>query len=658
MQKFILALLLICAVTAKPRAQDFPFGNFKIEEMDLKSYAKDATAHALVLQEYGKTWISSGDGIPLIHERHVKIKIFDSKGFDQGNIEIPLYKGDSESFETVRDIEAITYTNNNNGQIERTLLDSKKIIRENKNKYWDVVKLAMPNLRDGCIIEYKYTIESPFRFNFKTWEFQSEIPKLYSEYEARIPAIYNYKITLRGPLKLDKNTAVADNECFNYHGIKCGCSNMVYAMKDVPAFVEEDYMTASKNFLSAMYFELNDYYNFNTGGTQKVTQEWSDIDYTLKKHEEFGSQMRKTGLFKDKLPLMLAGATTDLDKAKAIYAYLQKTLRSNNIHGIYSDDGVRKAINTHTGSIADINLSLIAALNAAGINTEAVLLSTRSHGVINKLYPVVSDFNYIIAKANIGEQSYLLDASDPMLPFGLLPEHCINDQGRVMSLQKPSYWIDLKASQSRSKTYYIDLTLQNDGKLKGTVTHYSSGYEGYNKRKAIKKFNSMDEYVENMDERLNKLKILKHHIENLDTLSKPLSETYEVEINAYDDLSSGSIAFNPHLFEKLTENPFKLTERTYPVDMGAPTESRFTLVLHMPEQYVIDGEPKKLQLALPNQGGQYITTYGAEGNTYTFSSLIQLKYTVYSSEEYPYLKALFNEIIKAEKADIIFKKKS
>jgi hypothetical protein len=656
-KKLLVLALTVLFTTLLAHAGDFPYGTFSLTEMDMKSYVKDASAHAVVLQEFGKSWISTGgDEIRLIHEYHVKIKIFDDKAFDEGKIEIPLYKYDNNYFETIRGLSGITYYTEN-GMVQKTELDTKQVFTENANKYWDVIKFAMPNLRPGCIIEYKYTLESPSLNTFKKWEFQSSIPKVSSEYEAHIPGVYNYKVTLRGYKKLDSNKAELEHDCFSIAGNKCDCSKITYAMNDVPAFVEEAHMTAPKNFLSAVYFELNDYVSLNTGSKVKVTQDWADIDRDLKQHEDFGSQMKKTGIFKEILPKILAGKTTDLDKAKAVYAYLQHNIKLNQIYGFYADNGVRKALDTHSGSVADINLALVAALNAAGLNTEAVLLSTREHGIVNKLYPVKSDFNYVIAKVNIADKSYLLDATDPMLPFGLLPLHCINDQGRVMSLNKPSYWIDLKASQKKSSTYVFDLALQPNGKLKGTFTYFASGYEAYDNRKDIKKYNTTDEYIESLDERLTRMKILKSNIQNLDSVDVPLAETYEVEFDAYDGADHDRIAFNPFIMNRITENPFKLNERDYPIDWGAPSETRYMLTLHMPDQYTIDTPPAQAALSLPNKSGMFISQFYSQDNVYTFTHIIQLNNSIYSAEEYPYLKELFNKIVQAEKTDIIFKKK-
>ncbi|MGI4022418.1 MAG: transglutaminase domain-containing protein [Janthinobacterium lividum] len=655
MKKYLLIYLLFLTVI-NASAQNFEFGKYSAQELDMKMYSKDSAANAVVLQEFGTAQISNRDGSPLVFEHHVKIKIFNSKGFEHGDVLLRLHKQDQRE-ETVEDIEGITFSKDENGINRSYALDKTQIYRENKSKYINQIRFAMPNLKDGCVIEYKYRIVSPFIFNFKSWSFQSDIPKVYSEYVARIPAIYNYNVVLRGGLKLSKNTAVLERECFTPGGgMKADCSQLTFAMADIPAFVEEKYMTAPSNFISAMYFELSEYSDYN-GVKHKVTKDWADIDNDLKRDEMFGKQMKRKDLFKDKIADITKGTTDDLSKAKAVYVYLQKWFKWNDDIEKYSIDGIKKALERRTGSTADINLSLVSALSAAGLQAEAVILSTRNNGLINKLFPAISNFNYVVAQVDIGDQKYLLDATDPLLPFGLLPIRCINDQGRVISLEKPSYWIDLVASQKESAIYNIVLELNENGKMTGTITNYSIGYEAYNKRKKIKKFNTTDEYVENLDESMAKIKILKSDIQNLDNNEMPLSEVYEVEIAAYEKLGDNRFSFNPFFMGRTTENPFKLPERTYPVDWGAPSETKIMLRVSFPEQYQITSKPQDLSLGLPQKGGKYLTQTVVDGNQFVFSQITQLNKSVYQSDEYPYLKELFNRIVQSERADIVFKKK-
>ncbi|RVU03103.1 DUF3857 domain-containing protein [Mucilaginibacter limnophilus] len=660
MIKSLLSLLSLFFLVNVANAQDedFQYGQFSWDELNMKSYKNDTSAHAVVLKEYGNAWISSNDEIRLQYEYHVKIKIFDNKGFNEGKIEIPIYKGDSDDRgETVTEISAKTTFVNDNGTIGAAELDKKGIFTVNENQYWKKVTFALPNLRNGCVIEYKYRLTSPYIQHFKSWEFQSDIPKMSSVYRVHLPGVYNYNVSIRGPLKLLEGPEYKperESECFSIAGIKADCSKFIFAMKDIPPFIEEDYMTSRKNFVSAINFELQEYYNLNTGVKIQMTKEWKDVDKEMRISEYFGSQIKKKDFFKEKLIPVINGTNNELDKAKAVYNFIQKNYKWNGFKGIYSD-GIRKAFEKHTGTVADINLSLVAALNSAGLNTEAVLLSTRSNGLLSKIYPVITEFDWVVAKVNIGDKAYYCDATDPLLPFGILPLHCLNDQGRAMSIDKPSYWVDF-SPQEKTSTYLLDLVLQENGKLKGRIVNYSAGYDGYLKRKKIKGFNSVDEYIEDLDDKQPKLRILKSDIKNIDSLELPLVENYEVEMDVYDNLNAKKFTFNPFILSKISENPFKLAERSYPVDLGMPLTERVTLNIELPAGYTIETPPKDISFALPNNGGRFVTQFTGIGNKFSFSHLISHKKAIYASEEYPYLKEFYNQVILSEKSDLVFRK--
>ncbi|MCD8739963.1 DUF3857 domain-containing protein [Mucilaginibacter roseus] len=647
----------IFALCTSVNAQDFDYGKFSYDELNSKSYKNDTSAHAVVLQEYGNARIGDADRITLEFDYHVKIKIFDAKGYANGNIEIPI-RVNSNSGEEVSEIEGITYYTNEKGEAVKEQLSPKNVFTVKQNTYWNTVRFAMPALHEGCVIEYKYHLKSPYIQEFRKWDFQSDIPKVYSEYKVQLPAVYNYKISLRGVLKMlegGKYKPELERECFSIGGIKADCSRFIFAMKDIPAFKEEEYMTSKNNFLSAIYFELEDYTNLNTGSKVKLSKEWRDVDRELRSDESFGSQLKKKDFFKEKLIPVLAGKTAPLEKAQAVYHFIQKNIKWNHFYAIYSFDGIRKAFEKHTGNVADVNLALVVALKSAGYDAEPVLISTRENGFITKLYPVLTEFNYLIAKIDIEGKTYFLDATDPLLGFGTLPMRCMNDQGRVFSLDKPSYWADI-TKQTESGTYVLDFKLQENGKLKGTISSILTGYDAYRKRIEISKFNTVDEYVENYDERMPRMKILKSDVKNVDSLDRGVIEYYEVEIDLYDNLDSKKLTFNPFLLHRIAENPFKLEERTYPVDLGVASTDRVSLNIELPANYKIEYSPKNVGLTLPDNGGRFVTNFETIGNKFSFSHITQFNKPVYASSEYPYLKELYNQIIQAQKVDLVFTK--
>jgi len=648
----------------KTIAIDFPYGDYTRKEINMKKYDKDPLAHALVLKEYGKAWITSnGNKTMLGFEYHVKIKIFESKAFNKGYVVLPFYIRDKVLYEDIKlsSIKAITHYADDKGIAHAVSIDPDSIYTIKENKHWGSIKFNMPALRNGCIIEYKYILESPFLEKLRTWEFQSDIPKVYSEYEVHIPKVFGYNVSLRGPLKLSKDTIAIEKNCFSSTNLNSDCMVEDYEMRNIPAFNEEPYLSIPRNSLSALYFQLteyvqlNDYVNLNQAYQLKVGRNWTDADRVLKYSDNFGSQLSQRSIFKDRIKNIITEKTDSLDKAKTIYSYIQKTISFNDLYSIYSDDGIKKALDTHTGNVADINLALVTALNAAGIKASPVLISTRDNLIVNKLYPALTEFNYVIAMANINGKTYLLDATEP-LPFGMLPFRCLNnDGGRVISLNEPSYWININILQKKTNSYVLDLTLNENGKLTGTITHNSIGYAAYENRKVIKSFKTTDNYIKDLFKNLPELNIIKSEINNLDSLNMPLTEVYEVEMNTRNDKQ---LIFDPFILNRLVDNPFKQTARIYPLDLGMLSANGFTLIMHLPDNYTVETSLQNIAKSLPNNGGGLVTSFESNGNTITYSHEFHLDKRVYSIEKYIYVKQLFDDIIRSEDAAIILNRKN
>jgi hypothetical protein len=651
---YVLAVLLLCM--GKLNAQDFQSGTWTLEEVNKKHSDLDSTADAEVLREFGKAGIQidANTGYSYVdYLYHVRIKIFNKNGFDAGNVVIPLYIYGSQQ-DMISDLKATTF-NFVNGVIVSNELDRKQIFTENKSKYLQATRFTMPNLKEGSIIEYSYRIHKYSIFNFSNWVFQTNIPKMRSEFVAVIPAIYNFNVSLRGPQRLTSQNGELQKECLRINGGAVDCSKLTYVMNNIPAFTEEAYMTAASNFKSAINFELSDIQHTD-GSKRNITKSWKDVDYELTSEKTFGGQMKRKDLFTPLLPDILKNTTDDLSKAKAIYSYIKKTIKWNDYTGKYSENQIKHALDTHTGNIGDINLALIAALSAANLDAEAVILSTRSNGLVNNLYPVISEFNYVVAKVNLGDKIYLLDASEPLLPFGLLPLRCINDKGRVINLKKPSYWYDLKASEKDAVSYTLTGKLGTDGNITGTLITYSTGYAAHEKRAQIGEAGSIDDYVRKLDEKMPATKILKHSIDNLDSLDNTLVERYEVEMKAFDQVLDKRFFYNPFFIDRISKNPFNLNARSYPVDLGAATEKRISILLTLPGDYSLEEQGKDLAMALPDNSGKYLTSTKLENNTLAFDLLFQLNKPIYGSDEYLYLKEFYSRIIQQQKVDLVLKR--
>lgn len=632
----------------------FPYGAATYRELDLTSYEADTSAVAVVLDEFGEAYIDNGNDHNLIFEYHVRIKVLRQKGIHQATFEIPLRKSEGLG-EKMLSVVASAY-NIENSSIRETKLVPKAVYTENKSKYHDILKFAVPNVRVGTVFEIYYKLESPFIYNFRSWEFQSDIPKIQSQYWAIIPANYVYNIALKGYLKLTTNESERVRECFSPgNGRSADCSRLKYGMKDVPAFKEEDFMTAKSNFLSSITFELAQI-NYFDGRKDKITKEWKDAAQELRMHADFGLQIKKGKDILDRhIDGLLAGADSDLDKAKRIYEFIRGWYRWNGSYGKYSEFGIKKAFDSKTGNVGDINLSLVAALKYAKVDVEPVLLSTRENGLPSKLYPVLSDFNYVIAKVNIGELIYLLDATDPFHPFGLIPLRCLNGEGRVLG-EKESYWHNLSPPDKEKTLAFINL-VQRDGKLSGIVQYSYMGYESTNQRRRLSEASSEQDYINEIGKYANHVRILGHEIRNLGEENKPLVVKLDVEMDIQDTYGEKDFLFNPFIVEQWRRNPFRSSERLYPVDFGAPLEEIIILNIEYESDYEVDGLPPKVGLVLPQSGGRYIFEITDSGKKLSMNSSLLIAKPVFTANEYHYLRELFNNVVAIEQTQLVFKQK-
>ncbi len=677
MKRIILLNLLLLGLIFSASAQRFPFGQVDQVALDMKKYDKDASAHAVVIKEYGETGFIPADFgyTNILHEYHVKIKILDKEGLKYGTIEIPVYNGDvlgkeglkygkidiplynsdmSEMSEEVLDVTGITTYTDENGAVKTVELRAYDVNTIKQNKNHRVVKFTMPALKPGCVIEYTYRLVSPFLLNMPPWSFQSYIPKIISTYATSVPAFWSYNTILRGGLKLTRNTSNTVPKCFTLGATKTDCVYSLYEITDVPAFVEESYMAPSKNYMSGLYFELSYYSTKHTFQPVKVATDWEAVDQQFQDNIFFGDQLKKIDFLKSKIALLLTEGTDQLTQAKAVYKYIQRNMKWDSINARGSEN-IRRALDKRTGDAGDINLLLVAALNVAGINTAPVLTSTRNHGMINKQYPSMNAFDYIIAEVNIDNKTYLLDATDPALPFGVLPLRCINDKGRVLSLDKPSHWIDLNTNQAQNSTYLLNLTMQDDGKITGTLTSRFTSYSAYQKRLEIKRFKDADAYAADLDQQLSGLKITGSEITNLDSLDYPLTESFNIEADVA--VQNDKLSFNPYLINRIIANPFKSEDRIYPVDLGISSDAKVIINVSYPKNYSIENAPQSATLSLPEQGGRFSITSQVDNNSLSLTSTLSLKKPIYTVDEYQQLRELYDKVIEQQKQELIFKKK-
>jgi len=634
----------------------FSQGNYNSQSMvvsksDLQgaTYEKDSTANAFYIYEKGFSRIENGGKYNLLTDYSAKIKILNKEGFDKSTVEVLLYKNKRGSKEIFRNLIAYTY-NLENGKIIKTKLEKEQVYKEKYNENYTLVKFTFPNIKPGSVITYSYQTESPFIFNFKGWNFQDDIPKIHSEYISDLPGNYVYNIRLIGPLKLDVNESTIKKSCIEVSsGGYADCAHNQYIMKDIPAFEEEGYMTAKENYFSRVEYELSESKGFD-GVNKKYTTTWKNVDKEFKTEKTIGIQLKKINATKDILPEAIKAMPIGLEKAKAMYTYVIDHYTWNKNYKIFRDVSIKKIIKSNVGNVAEMNILLHNIYKQQGFSVLPVLLSTRKNGYATKVHPVLTDFNYIITQLSIDGNTYLLDATEKSLAFGEIPFRCLNQYGRLMDFKNGSSWIDIKP-KGRSSHYYREKLKLENTVLNGHGEYAFRGYHGNYKRRQLHNLSKKKFIDRLLDAGNNLTTVTEANVENENDVEKPFLEkiSFTKATEDIDDL----IFLKPFARPFFKENPFKLNQRTYPVDFGYEDSYSYQVSIEIPENYEFVDIPKSLNYSLPQKLGRLRLNIQQQGNKLLINHSINFLSSYYPVEYYDSLKEFFNLIVDMENNIVI-----
>jgi hypothetical protein len=643
MKKFNLLITILLFVYNSTKAQEFvhEFGKYSNEEFKLKNYSKDTTAEAIVIYDIGQSYfLLREDGYRLIFEHKTKIKIFKKAGFKYAQFEIPYYVK-NRKYEEIVNLKGNTY-NYENGNIRITTLNIKDTYEEKESENWMKKKFAMPDVKEGSVIEIAYTIESPYFFNFQSWEFQKKIPVIYSEYVTKMIPFYEYTYILQSASKFDSFKSYEESgnlqsyESINFH-------NMIYEfiMKDIPAFKDESFITSIDDYIIKLDFQLAAIH-YPWGQNEQIMTTWPKLKEDLQDHDLFGNYIKNAQNKAKKITdLMNVSSKSEIEKVRYIDRFIKSNYSWNKYYDKFSSKSVKEFINSKIGNSADINLFYVGVLNALGIEAYPVLISTRDHGKIKLNYPFQHFFNYVIVVAKVNDEQLLLDATEPYCIFGEIPTRSINDKGLIIKKDKNNVdWIDTKSNIDSKTIYKINI---NQLTIKDTINSnfqiISTGYDAVKYRRM---------YLDDIKGLKNELNLNNYSMvdsiryRNSDNLDSSL--IFDVDVSISVDNVEDKILISPFCNFTITENPLKQSIRTYPIDMVYKKERVFEAIIHLPIGYKL----------LPNTSNLNITNDDIEihysinelnDKTIIVKGSYNFKKDIYGIFSYFDLQRYFNSIV-------------
>lgn len=619
--KFKLTLLFaLTTFLSFGQTKDFKFGKVSEQEINLKEVSFEKDADAVILSEEGKIDLTPSNYYLTVKRR---IKILTEKGIDEANIELSYYSKNKN--ESVSSIKANTI-NIENGQPVISAITDKDIFDVQVNELYSAKRFALPNVKVGSIIEYSYTKSSEHNFSIDAWNFQHELPTLYSEFKLNNQAYNNFSII-----------TIGDNLNTKYKGKS---SATTWALTNIESYNKLKYVYNPQDQSERIKLQADNYHT--EGGKKNTMAAWKSLILDI--YNDY-STYRNSSAIKD-IAQTIPDGKNDVETLKNIVDYVDNNVKWNNFYSIFPKQSNKTLLKEKLGTTADINLLLNELFIAKGFDSYLVLYSTRKHGQLMFGYPFINQFNSVatVVKQKNG-QSIILDAAQlnkEQIEFA--PIGVFNYYGLVIQKGEPNF---VKLNQKLSTYESASNYHFTDNKL---ILNRKDNFDGYFYDEDIKDENALKRYVtETVDMQLD--------VEKEDKVvydKNMYTKSYKATSNTIK--SPFYTLINP-LREFLKQYTFEDKNRQRKIEFLFPYLFNIQTKIKIPEGYtaVIDETFKahhKIDLGL-----EYYQEAKIKDNVLILVIQFLLPEGVYEVDKYTELKQFFEKVKIESTKEVLIKKK-
>lgn len=654
MQKLTLLSLLAIISCASVCAQDpdYRFGKVSLDELRMESYEKDPDADAVILYEDNYLSYQFTSTVSLVQEYRARVKILKPGGTD--NADVSIYYYDRPTIrENVTGIDAAAY-NLVDGKIVKTPLKRQYIFTETIGEYGRLIKFSIPEVREGTVIEYKYRKTSANITDIPSFVFQHDIPVAFSRMEADIPEFFNFNYETKGyvSVKVTRNSVTGT--------LGSGANSMNYTVTelkaegtDIPALKKESYVWCLDDFRSMLKFELAQI-ALPYSMIQNFATSWKDVNEALRK-SSFDTHTRINNPFKEEVAQIKASDATLVGKAQAVLRLVQSKMKWNGDYRLFSDSP-RAAANKGTGSSADINFVLMAALKDAGFDVAPVMLSPRHMGRLSYTHPTIDGIHAFVLRVGGSDPSnpenyVYVDGTDVNSNLNLLPVELSVDRARVYGVDGEAGWCDLtKLAQNRVSISMI-VRVEPDGTLKGRIMEFYSNQPAMTLSKQYAAAKSKEEYIESL-EKEHGIQIEELEVDNAG--SAQVAQNYEMSRQL--DCTDEFIYVNSTVIPFMSTNELNAQSRTLPMEFQLPIAYDIRCSLELPEGYSVEELPKNINMTACEKGlsCKYMTQIT---NRYLqFNFVFQQPRIIFLPTEFPDVNMFYGMVTDLSNSRIVFRK--
>jgi hypothetical protein len=618
------ALLTSANAQNKSEKTTMNWGETDVVDRRMTVYSPEPTAEAVVLGTITRIRIELQNNRPLMTVQvHSRVKVMSDNAVQKlSSLKLPINLPANRVVMGTR---------------KAQLIDINEVataIPIEESKEGNVEQILLSQVKSGNILEYRYdftTDSLPFATN---WSLQENIPVRHTELWASIGAAFETTFALQNKEKINNFVDAASNA-------------KVFIANDLPAIQANTSALIKSDNLTSVRLQVS-----STIGGKAYTTTWRDLAQNLSKSESFGAQYQQKSNFETIWRAMQSSVNTAKnteEKIRTVYNFINKNVEWNGEWRIYANQALNTAYENHTGNSAELNLMLVACLNAAGVRATPMLISTRSHGKVNVNSASAGQFDHIVCQTELNGAPCFLDAGDVYRPMGMLRVEALNGDGWLMDVGAPQ-WLKITPTLSVRQTLST-FALSVEGDLRGKFSKTSKGYEAVTQRND----QSRKATTQLLQREYTGIRIDSVTNFNLDAnINTSFKRNFYCVIPQAIEAVDNKMTIKP-LWHTGLESNILPVQRPSPIDFSYPISDLHVFNLAIPEGASVDKMPKDETYELIDKGGAYQFTAIQSGNIVQLTIRVQIDRLHFDASEYARVKELFDRVAAKQLEVVVLK---
>jgi len=633
---FAFPLTLACLLAPLASQAAMPSAAFDVPAAVLLKSAPVAAAFpdasAITLRDESVAKLNAdGTSVDVTHET---FKIFNQRGHDKAELSIPF----NAANEKITGLHARTIKPDgtvltaSGGDIHQTAPFSEFAMYDDAKN----IGISMPGVEDGVIIDYVYT-----RTTTKAY-----LPGQYSEqwtFRDGVDPVKVSKMTLSAPVAMKiqtlprNTTGMTTTQTLSKDGAQ---KIYVWKMENLGPLVPEPMMPPASTFIPTV--------------EMSTIPSWQTIAHW---YQGLASgQMSVSPEIKDTVKTLTAGKTSDTEKAKAIYYWVEGRTRYVALElglSAFQPHPAAEVCRNRYGDCKDMATLLVTMLHEAGIKTAwPVLLGAGRVEPVHDKLAAPFFFNHAIVRADIDGKPYWFDSTAEMCPFGQIPG---GDRGVDAFVVRDGAGtfetIPTGTPLDNRQTTITLVDLHPDGSADCQTTIHMDGDNGLGARVSFRGLQDaqVKPGFQNMVSHISPNATLSNY-----TLS-PLADRDQPVVFDLKFHAPLWAVKTGHLLilngQDMTGAPYDRADRTFPIYQSQTAQAEDDQVITLPSGYTLEDKPDEIheKTAL----GDFDQTVTLDGNKLTVKLTVSSHPGQIAPGDYAAAKAQHQKIVALRKQPIV-----